>query len=127
MVTQTTPIIHTFKEINVGKYTWVKHYELKEVINGKSLLSNSINISKDRQFSRANPDYWLKKRIGNKWSGYITGLFKTTYKNIYKGDIDNKKHLVIFKFSDDESIVTIAIYQHYFSNDLNHLFTIFDK
>ena len=127
MATQTTPVIHNFKEVNVGKYKSVKHFELVSVNNGKSLLGSRINISKDQQFSKASPNYWLKKRAGNKWSGCITGLFKTTYKNIYKGDIDNKKHLVVFKFSDDDSTVTIAIYQHYFSNDLNHLFAIFDK
>lgn len=128
MATQNKPVIHTFKEVNVGKFGSVKHFELIEVSNGNSFLSNLINISKDRGFSKAKPAFWLKVRVGNKWGKpEFTGLFKTNRKNIYRGDIDNRTHLVLFKFSDDKSTLIIAIYRYYFTTDLSHLLPIFDK
>ncbi len=120
MATQTpTPVIHVFKEINEGKYKSVKHYELQEVINGTTLLSNQINISKNRKCALSIPDYWLKIKQGKNWSRCLTGLFKTGVSLIYKGDINHKKHLVLFKFSSNASTQTIHYYKGYYTKDLS--------
>ncbi|MBE7641052.1 hypothetical protein GUB10_11970 [Salegentibacter sp. BLCTC] len=121
MATIPTPTIHTFTEINPGKYASVKHYELDQVKNGNSLLSDKINIQKDRKFARSMPDYWLKKREGNKWSRPITGLFKTAKENIYKGDSNYKKHLIILKLAEDESQATVYYFQNFYTADLRHI------
>jgi len=121
MGTIKKPVIHIFEEVNFGKFRSVRHYMLSGILDGVSLLSNAINISKDRQFSKASPDFWLKTRIGNKWSNCVTGLFKTGFKNIYKGDIDNKKHLVIFKFLRNDSVVLVFYYENYYTSDLSNI------
>jgi len=109
------PIVHFFKEINIGKYKGVKHYELVEVQNGKPKLSQLINISKDRNCARSKPAYWLKTRLVNKWSKAETGLFKTAINGFtYSGDLENKTHLVLFEFSKDASTLKIFVYFNYF-------------
>lgn len=121
MATQIpTPTIHSYTEINPGKYAEVKHYELKEVINGNPVLSNLINVSKDRKFARSNPDYWLKIKEGKKWkTPALTGLFKTDFPYIYKGDSERKKHLIIAVFAKDASQVNIYHFKEYYPSDLN--------
>ena len=121
MATQKTPITYIFKEINIGKYVSVKHYELETFNGTTNRLSNLLNISVNRNCAQSTPNYWLKKRDGKKWSGCLTGLFKTSSKNIFRGDLDNKKHLLLFKFSDDTETLTVYYFENYFTRDLSNL------
>lgn len=120
------PVTHIFKEINEGKYRSVKHYELVEVVNGNSLLSNQLNISKNRNCALSMPDFWLKIRQGKKWSNCITGLFKTGKSSIYKGDVNKRKHLLIFKFNDEVTL-TVYYFKNYFTNDLSRVLPLIDQ
>ena len=45
MVIQPTPVTHIFKEINKGKYATLKHFELVEVLNGKPILEQTLQIA----------------------------------------------------------------------------------
>ncbi len=114
------PVTHIYKEINKGKYRSVKHFELAEVLNGTSLLSELINISKNRNCAMSMPDFWLKIRQGAKWSNCITGLFKTNKLDFYKGDHNKKQNLLIFKFSDADTL-TVYYFKNYFTNDLSNV------
>lgn len=113
------PVIHLFQEINEGKYSSVRHYELITTQNGKTQLSNLINISKDRKCAQSMPDYWLKIRQGKVWSKCITGLFKTSLNNVYKGDSERKKNLIVIKFSDDEKNVTVYYFKNFYTRNLS--------
>lgn len=118
MATQTPkPVTHIFKEVNRSKFLSVKHFELTSVSNGNSQLSELINISKNRNCAMSMPDYWLKIRQGPKWSKCITGLFKTAKQDLYKGDHNKRQHLLIFKFSDADTL-TIYYFKNYFTTDL---------
>ena len=124
MATIPTPTVHSYTEINPGKYAEVKHYELKEVTNGNKVLSTLINVSKNRKFARSNPDYWLKIREGKKWiNPALTGLFKTNFPFIYKGDSQHRKNLIIAKFTKDASQVNIYYFKDYYTRDLKTLIT----
>lgn len=119
MATQTPqPVTHVYKEVNKGKYKSVKHYELQQC-NATPIFSTQINISVNQNCAQSMPDYWLRIREGNKWTKYITGLFKTPKKGIYKGDTQKKTNLVIFKFSDNGSLLTIDFYGNFYTTDLN--------
>ena len=119
MATQN-PIIHVYNEVNKGKYKSTKHFELVEVINGKSQLSEMINLSKDRKFALSTPEYWLKTRQGNKWSKKaLTGLFKTNRRFVYKGDENHRQHLLLFKFSDNAGTLTVYYFKNYYTSDLS--------
>ncbi len=122
MATIPTPTVHSYTEINPGKYAEVKHYELKEVTNGNPILSNLINVSKDRKFARSNPEYWLKIKEGKKWkTPALTGLFKTDFPYIFKGDSQYKKNLIIAIFTKDASQVNIYYFKDYYTHDLRRL------
>ncbi|MFV0565860.1 MAG: hypothetical protein ACK5NB_08515, partial [Flavobacteriaceae bacterium] len=114
MATQIpTPITHVYKEINTGKYATVKHYELTAVQNGIPQLSQKINISQNRNFALSMPLFWLKEHNGKKWQSFCTtGLFKTDAPNLYKGDTQKKCNLLLFRFSDNQEILTV----YYFKN-----------
>ncbi|MFB9056665.1 hypothetical protein ACFFU9_07905 [Mariniflexile ostreae] len=119
MATQTPqPVTHVYKEVNEGKYKSVKHYELLQC-NAVPKFSTLINISANQNCALSMPDFWLRIRQGNKWTKYITGLFKTSKKGIYKGDTQKKTNLVIFKFSDDTSTLTIDVYENFYTSDLS--------
>ena len=115
------PIVHVFKEINEGKYKSVKHYDLIEVNNGTSQLTEQINISKDRNCAQSMPEYWLKVKQGKKWSNCITGLFKTGYNYIYKGDLKRKKHLIVIRFSAGAKTLTAYVFKDYYTVDLSNV------
>lgn len=121
MATIPTPTVHHFKEVNPGKYASVKHYQLEQVTNGNSLLSEKINVGKDRKFARSTPDYWLKIKDGNNWSKPITGLFKTSTENLYKGDCNYKKHLLILRFTEDQSRATVYYFRNFYTADLTRV------
>lgn len=121
MATQTPkPTIHVYKEINVGKFKTVKHYELSEC-HGNPVLPSLINISKNQDCAKSMPDYWLRIREGNKWGKYVTGLFKTPQRFTYWGDTDKKKNLVLFRFSDDTSTLIIGYFENFYTSDLRNL------
>ena len=126
MATQK-PITHIFLEINEGKYKSVKHYELIEVINGTSQLTEQINISKDRNCAQSTPEYWLKVRNGNNWSNCITGLFKTGYNYIYKGDLQRKKHLIVIEFSNDAKTLKAYVFKDYYTTDLSNVLSFINE
>ncbi|MBP1840400.1 hypothetical protein J2Z57_003351 [Formosa algae] len=122
MATQNTPqqITHIYKEINEGKYKSVKHYELQKC-NETPVFSTLINISRNQNCAQSMPTFWLKIREGNKWTNYITGLFRTSKRDTYKGDTHRKTNLVIFDFSSNESILTITYFNNYYTNDLRNI------
>jgi hypothetical protein len=126
MKTATNPVIQIYKEINVGKHTTVSHYELIET-NFKPLLSKLLHISNDRKCAKSSPVYWLRERRGNKWSPCLTGLFKTDSINIYKGDLEKKKHLIIFKFSEDNSLLTLYIFKNFYTRNLSTIKRFLDR
>jgi hypothetical protein len=113
------PKVYVYQEINKGKYKGVKHFELK-TNEDNPILSPFLNVSKDRGFARSNPEYWLKKKEGNKWSKEITGLFKTQYKGFFHGDVD-KKDLIIFLFTDNAETLTVYYFKDYYSNNSNEI------
>jgi len=101
------PIIHIYKEINVGKFKSVRHFELIEC-NSKPKITGKINISLDRQYAqRSNPKYWLKTHNGNKWSNNITGLFQTGVTGVYLGDLNKRQHILFAKESEKGFIVYV--------------------
>jgi len=119
------PIIHTFKEINVGKSKTVQYFELIETRNGESKLSKLLNISVGRGFSRTynHPKFWVKERGSKKWiNPALTGLFETKFKRVYFGDKDKRNHLLIFQFNDDQSMLKVFYFENYYTTNLFNVF-----
>lgn len=121
MATQTTPVTYIFQEINLGKYTSVKHYEFVSFNGTTNHLSTQLNISKNRNCAQSTPNYWLKIKQGKNWSGWLTGLFKTTSTNIFRGDLEKKKHLLLFKFSADTHTLTVCYFKDHYTKDLSNV------
>jgi hypothetical protein len=117
------PSIYIYKEINVGKFSTTKHFELINQNIENNNLTNLIKISKDRGFAKSLPVYWLNTRTDNKWGKRnLTGLFKTSKTNLYKGDIDKKKNLLLFKFSEGANSLTIYCFKDYYTSNLKDIF-----
>ena len=67
MATQVPhPVTYTYKETLIGKFKTVKRYELVTVNTKNPKLSNIIRISKDQQFAKSSPVYWLGVHNGKK-------------------------------------------------------------
>ncbi len=116
------PIVHSYTEINPGKFKSVRHYKLNQVVNGTPVFTETINLSIDRKYAKSNPALWLKIREGNKWkTPAVTGLFKTNFPGIFKGDSQFKKNLIIVKFSNDASRVSIYYFKDFYTRDLRAL------
>lgn len=117
----STPTVHVYNEINEGKFKGVKHYELIEVKNGTQILSNLLNIQKDRGFAKVNPTYWLKIRLVKKWQT-LTGLFYTSVNYVFiadKGKDNTKEDLIIVQFKKDNQKALIVYYfKNYYTNDI---------
>jgi len=126
MATQT-PIRHLYEVQNPERYKEVKHYLIVQVTNGNNQLKEMLNISKDRQFSKAkNIDYWLKGKDTDqkKWSKAITGLKPTSTPMVYYGDIPVMKkgkfkptHLLLFYFTKDAEKLIIDVYSNFYTQN----------
>ncbi len=113
------PTIHTFKAINKGQFKGTIHYDL---VNGEPFLNSSkLNISKDRNCASSNPSYWLKIREGNKWSGNITGLFKTKANLTFRGDHNKRESLILVRFSDNAETLTIFFFEGFYTGNPNEV------
>ena len=113
-----TPITHTYNEINIGKYSSVRHYELQVVKNGSPQLEPKVQLANNRQFAKSMPLFWFTHRKGGKWmKPFLTGLFRTSKKDVYKGDISHKTNLVIFIIDDLNKTLTVQYYKGYFTHD----------
>lgn len=123
MATQIhTPIIHIYKEINIGKHRTVKHFELTKVNGGNQILSNKLNLSVNRNCALSMPDYWLKEHEGTKWAKrWLTGLFKTSKHNLYHGDTQRKKNLLLFKFDESNNEFIVYYFKNFYTNNLIQL------
>lgn len=118
----SNPIIHVYKEINEGKYKTTKHYLIDEVVNGKLLLSENLNINLNRDFAKSSPDYWLHIRT-SKWIR-LTGLFFDSSNNIYRGDKGQnnvKEDLILVRFFDNKRTMTVYYFKNYYTNDLKNV------
>jgi hypothetical protein len=114
------PSIYIYKEINVGKFSTTKHFELVNQNNDKDNLTNLVKVSKNRGFANSMPVYWIDTRTNNKWDEIsLTGLFKTSITNLFKGDIDKKKNLLLFKFSEDANSLTFYCFKDYYTSNVN--------
>ncbi len=111
------PQIMRFSEINIGKFKTTKHFEL--IHNTTDTPdTDKINVVNDRQFARSLPDYWLSYRLNNRWRR-ITGLFKVSNTEYYKGDKGRnnvKEHLIIVRLHD-KRLATVYTFKGYYSND----------
>ena len=115
------PITHNYNEINIGKYKVVKHYQITDLFNNSSCLTEILNVSLNREFAKSNPAYWLKIRIGKKWH-ILTGLFPTINKNVFYGDkgTNNKKEdLIVIEFSDNQQTLIVYYFKNYYTNNIN--------
>tara|TARA_Y100000592_G_C5234263_1_gene205331 strand:+ start:151 stop:537 length:387 start_codon:yes stop_codon:yes gene_type:complete len=123
MATQKlTPIIHTYTEVNIGKYRTTKHYDLVEVEGSDKQLSDKLNISVNRQCALSMPDYWLKEHNGSKWSKrWLTGLFKIGNDNLFYGDTEKKKNLLIFKFIKSDNMLKVYYFKNFYTKNFIQL------
>jgi len=121
-------ITHVYKEINEGTYRSVKHYELIESSSDNTELTKLLNLSVDRNCAKSSPVYWIQIHDGKKWiKPRLTGLFKTNYQNIFKGDTQRKKNLLIFEFLDNGSTLIIKYFKDYFTSDLSNVSQYINK
>jgi hypothetical protein len=117
-----TPTISKFKEIKIGKFTTTQHFEIVKHTQDAP-ETERINLSKDRQFAKSLPNYWLSYRYNNRWKR-ITGLFKVEDTNYYKGDKGYKigeKHLIIALLDADKREVTTYTFENYYTKDVDEV------
>jgi len=115
-----TPVIHTYQEINIGKYVEVRHFDIVYPKEPIKLLSKKINISINRNCAKSRPLLWVKVHNGKKWvSPCLTGLFSTKYKNIYVGDINSRKHLILCEIR--KNVLTTYVFVNYHTTDLRNV------
>ncbi|HOZ29587.1 MAG TPA: hypothetical protein PLL66_01605 [Bacteroidales bacterium] len=106
---------HHYKVVNELKQYTV--FELTASENGK-VLTDLIRIENDRHFHRGDGFLqWLRVRNTNNWSKckLITGLFLSSQKSIYYGDMiySSCKNLLIFKYSNDGKQLQIDFYPRF--------------
>ena len=65
------PIVHIFKEYNIGKFKTTRHYKLETVLNGTNRLTDIINISKDRNCAQSMPEYWVKLETATSGKNHV--------------------------------------------------------
>ncbi|OQD44030.1 hypothetical protein BUL40_00290 [Croceivirga radicis] len=92
-----------------------RHYDLQK---GLPILSDKLNISLNQNCSKANYTYSLKIRDNNKWSKQITGLFPTYDANIFFGDTEGKKNLIIFRFLENGYKLKVYFFREFYTRKL---------
>ena len=124
MATIPIPIVMEFEQDMEVHFKEVKHYNLTQ---GEKLLSQRVNVKKNRGFSRANYVYSLHTRQGKKWSRQITGLFATKFHNIFHGDLNNKSHLLICQSIDNGKRLRFYLFRNYYTRHLTTFLNFFNN
>lgn len=116
------PLALIYTEINIGKYTSTRHFKCVNNDYVNTPLSELLNISKDRNCAKSMPDYWVQVREHNKWKKpRLTGLFKTQYPKIYRGDISRRKHLLLVKFLDHSNTMIVYYFENYHTTNMANI------
>lgn len=116
------PTIHHYSEVNPGLIPNARHYELNQVVNGSPVFTEFIKISQDGKSTKSKPYFWLEIREDKKWkTPAVIGLFKTNFPGIFNKNSQHKKNLIIVKFGNDASQVTIYYFKDFYSRDLKAL------
>lgn len=116
------PITYWYDETKIGKYKTTKWYQLVQTDTKKPKLSSLIKISKDQQFAKSSPLYWLELHDGKRFiKPRATGLFKTSNGLIYYGDIDNRTHSLLFRFTKNGNSLIIKYFEYYYTKDLGSI------
>ena len=119
MGTATKPIVLKYNATNLGKFKGTTKYQLETATSGNlngTDLTELLNVSTNQDCANSKPIYWLQIRGATKWvKPYSTGLFKTEFQNIYKGDTQKRRNKLIFVFSELRQILTV-----YYFKDLNY-------
>lgn len=116
------PKIFAYKEIKQGKFKDTRHYQLEPQSDVALTPSKFLNISRNRMFAKSKPIYWVKNHNGKKWNKkMLTGLFQTDLKETYFGDIDKRKHLIIFHFLDDGETLFVYLFENFYTRNLKQI------
>ena len=109
----TLTVLHYRKDLKKN-FSSVSHYNAVDEVQ-EDILSEKLNISKNRNCAKSKPMYWLKKWEKSKWSKWLTGLFPTDSINWYFGDLENKKHLVLFHFNKEGLGLTVYLFKNFYA------------
>jgi len=118
------PIIMEFELDTSKNFKEVRHFNL---IDGKDLFTEKLNISINRGFSKAKYTYSVKVWQGKKWSEQITGLYATEEKDIYYGDTINKTHLLLVKFIDNSTKLRLYHFENFYTRRIKEFLQIFKQ
>ncbi|MCF1421041.1 hypothetical protein [Mangrovimonas futianensis] len=119
---------YNYKEVNVGKYSTTRHFELVYHSGENDIFSEKIKITNDRGFAKSNPDYWVTEKNDRKWNKQtLSGLFKTDISNIYHGDTKRGKTLLIFEFLKDEHELNLYYVENHTRKDLDQVLNFIFK
>ena len=102
----------------------VRHFNL---IDGKDLFSEKLNISINRGFSKAKYTYSVKIWQEKKWSKQITGLYATDKPDTYYGDTINKTHLLLVKFIDNGTKIRLYHFENFYTRRIIDFLKEFKK
>ncbi len=122
MATIPKPVVMVFEKDKAANFKEVQHFNL---IEGEKLLSQKLNLSINRKFSRANYFYCLKIRKGGKWSKQITGLFLTIEPDLYYGDTNDKTNLVLFRFLDNGNKLKVYYFKDFYTRRITDFLKTF--
>lgn len=106
------PDVMQFKLDTEKQFTTTRHYNL---IEGNETLSEKLNISVNRGFSKALYTYSVKKWTSNKWSKQLTGLFNTYDPYIFYGDTEDKKNLVLMRFANNGNLLKVYYFPGFYT------------
>jgi len=124
MATVTIPVpdVMQFKIDTEKLFKEVRYYNL---IDGKETLSDKLNIGINRGFSKATYTYSVKIWQGSKWSKQITGLFPTHDPDIFYGDTENKKNLILMRFLNNGNTIKVYYFQGFYTRRITDFLKVF--
>lgn len=121
------PVVHTFKL--TGSSSTVSQYELIKIIGESPKLSKYISISRNRNFVKSEPEYYLSKKEVGDWP-LLIGLHKTNIVEVligYREEEDLDVNTLLVRFNNQDMTVTIYYFEKDYSMDLMQLLPFMKK
>ena len=115
------PITYVFKEISKGKNKNIRYYKFLSYNGSANNLGGELSIHKNERWLQSASGYTLKIKEANNLKGCSIDMIKTSTKYIFKGHLNKKKHLLLFRFSTNADIITVYYYENYFTINLASL------
>ncbi len=115
--------VYTYSSIASNGGTRI--FQSKESV---SPLTPLIKVTPDIGRAKTKTKYWVsEKEFDGTYGQPSTGMFSTSQRRWFYGDLEDKKHLIVFEFRQDKEVLRTYYFENFYPKNPKRFVTKFIK